>query len=306
MLSVVESLPPASPASVVGIGKFEAMHLGHQQLLHELVAAAEENMLAAGVITFDRHPNAVLNPEQVPMPIIGPSQKRLLLEEAGLDFEKTLHFDRQLADLSPEDFVITHLMPLRPKLVLVGTGFRFGARGLGDISSLKTLGEKFGFAAREVPNVMLGDQKISASQIRDLLDQGRVAEANVLLGRNHATEGMVEHGRKLGRELGFPTANIARDAEGYLPADGIYAGYLFADGIRYPAAHSIGTNDSVEAVPRLLESHVIGRDDLDLYDKQVRCEYVEKVRGWAKFNSLEELTSQIAKDVSSASEILGL
>jgi riboflavin kinase/FMN adenylyltransferase len=114
----------------------------------------------------------------------------------------------------------------------------------------------------------------------------------------------VEHGRKLGRQLGYPTANISRLAEGYLPADGVYAGYLIADGVRYPAAHSVGTNDSIEAVPRLLESHVIGRDDLDLYDKTVVCEYVAQVRGWAKFETLEKLKAQIADDVARAKRLL--
>ncbi|MEK9578803.1 MAG: riboflavin kinase, partial [Aquiluna sp.] len=211
-----------------------------------------------------------------------------------------------LASLSPQEFVTRHLLPLRPKLVLVGEGFRFGAKGAGNIEVLRAEGKKHGFVAKQVATVMLGDTKVSASKIRSLLDAGKVAEANLLLGRNHATEGIVEHGRKLGRELGFPTANIARDAEGYLPGDGVYAGYLICEGVRYPAAHSVGTNDSIAAVPRLLESHVIGRDDLDLYDKQVRCEYVEQVRGWAKFSSVDELTQQIARDVADASAILEL
>jgi riboflavin kinase/FMN adenylyltransferase len=116
---------------------------------------------------------------------------------------------------------------------------------------------------------------------------------------------LVEHGRKLGRTLGFPTANISRNAEGYLPGDGVYAGYLYANGIRYPAAHSVGTNDTVGEVPRILESHVIGRDDLDLYDLEVTCEFVAQVRGWAKFASLAELIDQIAVDVEKAREILG-
>lgn len=299
-------LPADYPETAVAIGKFEAIHLGHQQLIHELVAAAEDGMLAAGVIAFDRHPNAILDPANVPLPVIGPNQKRALFEQLGLDFFQELVFDSELASLSPQEFVTRHLLPLRPKLVLVGEGFRFGAKGSGDIEVLRAEGKKHGFIAKQVATVMLGDTKVSASKIRSLLDAGKVAEANLLLGRNHATEGIVEHGRKLGRELGFPTANIARDAEGYLPGDGVYAGYLICDGVRYPAAHSVGTNDSIAAVPRLLESHVIGRDDLDLYDKQVRCEYVEQVRGWAKFSSIEELTHQIANDVAEASAILEL
>jgi riboflavin kinase/FMN adenylyltransferase len=299
-------LPAGYPDTAVAIGKFEAIHLGHQQLIHELVAAAEDGMLAAGVIAFDRHPNAILDPANVPLPVIGPEQKHALLEQLGLDFFQELVFDSELASLSPQEFVTRHLLPLRPRLVLVGEGFRFGAKGAGNIEVLRAEGKKHGFVAKQVATVMIGDTKVSASKIRSLLDAGKVAEANLLLGRNHATEGIVEHGRKLGRELGFPTANIARDAEGYLPGDGVYAGYLICDGVRYPAAHSVGTNDSIAAVPRLLESHVIGRDDLDLYDKQVRCEYVEQVRGWAKFSSVDELTQQIARDVADASAILEL
>lgn len=306
MLEVTSSLPEGYPGTVVAIGKFDALHLGHQQLLHELVEHAEESMLASGVVTFDRHPFAVLHPDRVPQPIIGPNQKLRLLEEIGIDFIQIVKFDEALAALSPSEFVEQYLAPLRPKLVLVGTGFRFGKGGVGSAADLKELGPKHGFSAREFPNLMLGDSKISTSEIRELLDQGKVAQANLLLGRNHATEGIVEHGRKLGRELGFPTANIARDAEGYLPADGVYAGYLITDGVRYPAAHSVGTNDSIAAVPRLLESHVIGRDDLDLYDKVVRCEYVDQVRGWAKFESVEQLKLQIASDVACATELLEL
>ena len=132
-----------------------------------------------------------------------------------------------------------------------------------------------------------------------------VSAAALLLGRNHVVRGEVEHGRKLGRTLGFPTANLSRDSEGLLPADGIYAGYLTAEGVRYPAAHSVGTNDSVGEVPRLLESHVIGRDDLDLYGQIVECEFVDQVRGWQKFDSLEALVEQIGNDVAQASKILG-
>lgn len=291
--------------TAVAIGKFDGIHLGHQQLIHELVELSEEAGLAAAILTFDRHPRSILNPGSTPAGLIGPNQKSELLKGAGVDLVLTATFDQQMANLSPEEFVVSYLLPLRARYVLVGQGFRFGKGGQGDISQLRSLGQQYGFRAKEVENVMLGDQKISSTRIRQLLDMGSVAEAAVMLGRNHVTTGVVEHGRKLGRTIGFPTANISREAEGYLPADGVYAGYLIADGVRYPAALSVGTNDSVAEVPRLLESHVIGRDDLDLYDKVVTNEYVAKVRGWAKFDSMESLVEQIAKDVAVAAEILG-
>lgn len=304
MLDVAGELPEGFADTAIVIGKFRSIHLGHQQLIHQLIEASEESGLAALVLTFDRHPNAVLNPSNVPPPVIGPNQKRRLLEGLGVDALKTIAFDEKLASLTPEQFVEQHLVPLRARLVLVGGGFKFGNGGKGNLETLRELGLKFGFQVREVSNIEANGQKISTTAIRGLLDQGKVEVANMLLGRNHATEGIVEHGRKIGRTLGYPTANISREAEGHLPADGVYAGYLVADGVRYPAAHSVGTNDSVEAVPRLLESHVIGRDDLDLYDKQVICEYVAQVRGWAKFNSVDELKLQIAQDVAKAKQLL--
>lgn len=303
MLEVTE-LPMEFSDTAVVIGKFDGLHLGHQQLIHQLIEASEEAGLAAAVLTFDRHPNAILNPSEVPLPLIGPRQKSRILDELGVDVLKVISFDAELASLSPEEFVLRHIVAMRARIVMVGRAFRFGSGGAGTLDTLRELGLKYGFQAREVSHVEVDGRKISTSSIRTLLNQGKVEVANLLLGRNHATEGLVEHGRKLGRKLGYPTANISRSAEGYLPADGVYAGYLTADGIRYPAAHSVGTNDSIEAVPRLLESHVIGRDDLDLYDKQVVCEYVAQVRGWAKFDSLDALTDQIAKDVAQAKRLL--
>lgn len=304
MLELTGSLPAEHADTAVVIGKFRSIHLGHQQLIHELIQASEDSGLSALVLTFDRHPNAILKPDAVPEAVIGPKQQRRLLEVFGVDVLKLVSFDEKFANSSPEEFVTKHLVPLRARLVLVGGGFKFGAGGEGNIETLRQLGLKYGFQVREVSNIEANGRKISTTAIRELLDLGKVEMASMLLGRNHSTEGIVEHGRKIGRTLGYPTANISRDAEGYLPADGVYAGYLIADGVRYPAAHSVGTNDSIEAVPRLLESHVIGRDDLDLYDKNVVCEYVAQVRGWAKFETLEKLKAQIADDVARAKKLL--
>ena len=300
----ITKLPEGFSDTALAIGKFDGVHLGHQQLIHELVTQAEDHALAPVVVTFDRHPNHVLNPENVPPPIIGPRQKARLVAELGVAAMRTLTFDEEFAHLTPEEFVVAHIVPLRAKLVLVGEGFRFGHKGSGSVETLSELGSRYGFKAQQVSHVMLEDQKISSTKTRQLIAEGKVFAASVLLGRNHQTEGVVEHGRKLGRKLGYPTANLSRDSEGLLPADGVYAGYLYADGVRYPAAHSVGTNDSIEAVPRLLESHVSGRDDLDLYGKTVICEYVDQVRPWAKFESVEQLTDQIARDVAGARKIL--
>lgn len=298
-------LPQDFSSTAVAIGKFDGLHLGHQQLLHELVDYSQESGLVPTVVTFDRHPKALLDPENCPRPIIGPGQKSQLISDAGVEVLLTLSFTSDLAGLSPRDFIENVIAPLGAQMIFVGAGFRFGTSGSGTVADLREFGPQFGFRVREVANVEIGGRKISSTDLRGILDSGKVEVASLLLGRNHQVTGIVEHGRKLGRTLGFPTANIARDAEGYLPGDGVYAGYLYADGVRYPAAHSVGTNDTVGEVPKILESHVIGRTDLDLYDLEVTCEFVAQVRGWAKFASLEELIAQIAVDVQKASEILG-
>ncbi len=307
MLEITSSaeLPQDSASTAVAIGKFDGLHLGHQQLLHELVDYSQEAGLVPAVITFDRHPKALLDPENCPRPIIGPKQKSQLMRDAGVEVLLTLPFTSALAELSPKDFIEKVIAPLGAQMIFVGAGFRFGVSGSGTVADLREFGPQFGFRVREVANVEVSGRKISSTDLRGILDAGKVEVASLLLGRNHKVTGIVEHGRKLGRTLGFPTANISRSAEGYLPGDGIYAGYLYADGVRYPAAHSVGTNDTVGEVPKILESHVIGRDDLDLYDLEVTCEFVAQVRGWAKFDSLEELIAQIAVDVRQASEILG-
>ena len=293
------------PVTAVAIGKFDGLHLGHQQLLHELVEYSQEAGLVPAVITFDRHPKALLDPENCPRPLIGPKQKAQLMSDAGVEILLTLPFTAELAGLSPRDFIEQVISPLGAQMIFVGQGFRFGTHGTGTITDLREFGPEFGFRVREVAHVQAAGRKISSTDLRAILDAGKVEVASLLLDRNHQVTGIVEHGRKVGRTLGFPTATISRAAVGYLPGDGVYAGYLYAEGIRYPAAHSVGTNDTVGEVPKILESHVIGRTDLDLYDLEVTCEFVAQVRGWVKFGSLDELIAQITVDVAKASEILG-
>lgn len=299
----VSELPIDFPNLAVAIGKFDGLHLGHRQLIHELVDYAQEANLAPCVISFDRHPNQTLRPTDVPAELLVSARKSQILEALGVEVLISLKFDQGLAAMDPEAFIKTHLGS-KVQMVFVGEGFRFGAGGKGGPQTLREQGEKLGFRVREVPPVTIGDDVVSSTLVRNLLSAGKVAAASMLLGRDHEIVGEIEHGRKLGRTIGFPTANFSRSAVGMLPQDGVYAGWLIADGIRYPAAHSVGTNDSVGEVPRLIESHVIGRDDLDLYGKVCTAVIHAQVRPWAKFDSLEQLVAQIKADVLAAGEIL--
>lgn len=294
-------------ATAVTIGKFDGIHLGHQALIAELNTAAAEHRLKSVLVTFDRHPDALLNPANLKWPLIGPDQKAELIAAAGVDAMVTLTFDERLASQPAEDFIQETLVDaLQAKIVIVGEDFRFGAGGVGDVSMLHDLGQQLGFEVRVVPSASVDGVKVSTSTIREMLDQGDVAKAAQFLGRVHTTVGVIEHGLKIGRTIGFPTANMSRDAEGYLPLDGVYAGWLIADGNRYPAAHSVGINETFQAVPRLVESHVLDRKDLDLYDKVVTLEYIDFIRPSAKFDGVEALVEEINRDLDKIRNILGL
>lgn len=300
-------LPKDLPPTAITIGKFDCIHLGHQGLISDLMHFSEEHLLAPVVVTFDAHPDQLLRPERWRAPILGPNQKQNLLERAGVELVLELAFDEELANMSANEFVEKVVVgSLGAELVLVGEGFRFGKGGDGDCNLFRELGKKHGFAVREVKPARVDDRVVSTTWIRELLDEGDVKKVAQLLGRNHEVEGLVEHGLKIGRKIGFPTANLARDSEGYLPLDGVYSGWLWADGIRYPAAHSVGINETFQAVPRLVESHVLGTNELDLYDKVVRLEFVDFVRKAAKFDGVDPLVTQINLDLEVVREQLGL
>jgi riboflavin kinase / FMN adenylyltransferase len=293
--------------TAVTIGKFDGIHLGHQALLSRVVDLAEENLFAAVALTFDRHPDALLNPAECKLPLIGPAQKTVLFAEQGIDATLTLTFDEALAAMSPSEFVESILVnSLKAKIVVVGEGFRFGHKSAGDVEVLRELGSRFGFRVFVIPHITVGGEAVSTTRIRDLLNEGKVMAAATLLGRNHINTGVIEHGLKIGRTIGFPTANMSRDCEGFLPLDGVYAGWLYVEDKKYPAAHSVGINETFQAVPRLVESFVIDAPaGLDLYGKTVTLEYVEFIRPAAKFDGVEALVAEINRDIEKIRKVLG-
>lgn len=301
----LSQIPAACAPTVVTIGKFDGVHLGHQALLAAATSFAAAEGLQSVCLTFDRHPDALFAPDRLRPALTGPTQKAELIEAAGIGALLVLPFDRQLADMPAEDFVREVLVRgLNAKHVVLGEGFRFGAGGAGDEALLRSIGLESGFTVETVAPVTVAGQRVSTSVVRQLLDEGNVVQASQLLGRLHSTRGLVEHGLKLGRQLGFPTANLSRESEGFLPLDGVYAGWLYCDGQRYPAALSVGINETIQAVPRLLEAHVLDRHDLDLYNRVVNVEYVEFLRPALKFDGLETLISAITDDCNRIRAIL--
>lgn len=292
--------------TAVTIGKFDGVHAGHRAVISRLREAAGEQGLRSVVVTFDRHPLALLSPEKCPAALVGPEQKLDLLAGTGVDATLILAFDRALSLQSPEDFVTTILVDaLQAKLVLVGSDFRFGHRGAGDVALLTDLGRRYGFDVEIVGDVMPKDgRRVSSTWIRELLADGRVSEAAVLLGHAPAVRGMVVHGAKRGRELGYPTANLSPDSDGLIPADGVYAGWLKVGQARYPAAISVGNNPTFDGVAqKQVEAYVLD-EEIDLYDQVVEVQFVERIRGMVAFTGIEPLIVQMGDDVERVRQLL--
>jgi riboflavin kinase/FMN adenylyltransferase len=293
--------------TVVTVGNFDGVHLGHQHV----VARAREIAAGLGVarvvaVTFDPHPMAVLRPEHAPPTLTTVETRVRLLREAGVDDVLVLPFSREIAAWSPERFVEEVLVEaLHARAVVVGANFRFGSKAAGDVTLLRELGERHDFVAEGIA-LDGGPQVWSSTYVRNCLDAGDVEGAAEALGRPFTVRGVVVKGDQRGRELGYPTANVP--AVGlHAPADGVYAGHLtvLEDGRPLPAAISVGTNPTFAGRrERRVESYVLGRDDLELYGVEVEVSFVARIRGMKRFDSVEDLVATMDEDCERARLLL--
>lgn len=308
-------VPDGFGPSVVAIGKFDGVHSGHRAVIDRARVSAADTGARVVAVTFDRNPLSLLRPELCPEPLAGLDQKIQLLAAAGVDAVLVLRFDEALAALEPRAFVEHVLVDaLAVTTLLVGDDFRFGRGGAGDPELLRALGRAYGFEVDVVGDIQGGGRRVSSTWVRELLREGDVQTAARLLGRPHAVEGEVVHGLKRGRELGFPTANLSPDADGFIPADGVYAGWLIDKGaidrpahavIRYPAAISVGTNPTFDDVAsRQVEAYVLDETALDLYGHRVQLDFVARIRGMVAFEGVDALRAQMADDVTRVRAVL--
>ena len=287
--------------SVVTIGNFDGVHLGHRHLLAGLVARARELGADAVVTTFDPHPMTVIHPDSAPPRLSTLDHRLALLEGQGVDAVLVLPFTRELSLWEPDDFVRRVLVDaLHAVEVHVGENFRFGHRAAGDVTTLRAEGAREGFAVVALP--LTGETtRWSSTYVRQCLAEGDVASAAAALGRPHRVEGPVVEGDKRGRQLGYPTANLDLPGDVAIPDDGVYAGWLTrADGTRLPAAISIGTNPTFGGTVRRVEAYVLDRDDLELYGEHVAVDFLARLRETVNFDGVEPLLVQMAKDVDQA------
>ncbi|ACU53595.1 riboflavin biosynthesis protein RibF [Acidimicrobium ferrooxidans DSM 10331] len=288
------------PSSVVTIGTFDGLHLGHQRLIRVARDVARRARLPLVVVSFDRHPLRLLAPERVPPLIMTPLQRDRVLASQGVGVLYLLHFGPERAQQAPASFAAEVLASrLGATHVVVGANFTFGARGAGRPADLVAMGRDLGFSVDVEELVDDDGEVVSSSRIRATVASGDLVEASRLLGRAYAVEGVVVAGDGRGRELGFPTANVVVSSSYASPPDGVYAGWAWNDSGRWAAAISLGTRPTFYPTDglRLLEVHLLDAD-VDLYGQSLEVAFDSRLRGQVAFAGVEELIAQMHADVA--------
>ena len=300
--ALAKAAPTLGSETVITIGVFDGVHRGHLHLLRRMFELAEPPLVPT-VITFSNHPAEVVNPERTVTKIITPEEKVRLLYDAGVGCVICLEFTNELANLDANEF--THLLVecLRMRGIVTGPDFALGRNRSGNLEYLHRRGSAMGFWVETVPPLELEGSAVRSRRVRNALADGNVDGAEFLLGRPYATDGVVVHGAKMGRQLGFPTANIIPTQNFVIPADGVYATYATVNGVRHMAATSIGVRPTFGLSQRLIEAHLLDFSD-DIYDENLRLEFVSRLRGQETFDGIEALITQMNLDVANARSIL--
>jgi riboflavin kinase / FMN adenylyltransferase len=311
----LDAVPTGWGHCVVTIGVFDGVHRGHQSIIRDVVKLAAERGVPSALITFVPHPSEVVRPGTHPPVLTSIVRRAELVEELGVDVFCALPFTLAFSRMPPDEFVHFALVDrLHASAVVVGANFRFGHKAAGDVALLERLGRTFGFTGHGIPLTQDGDTTLSATYVRSCVQAGDMVTAADVLGRPHRVDGVVERGDQRGRELGFPTANLRADEWAAVPADGIYAGRV----VRLDewgrtrdepplgiAAISVGTNPTFEVRQRRVEAYVLDFDD-DLYGATLGVEFVRRLRGMERFDSVDALIAQMHEDVTQTRAVMGV
>jgi riboflavin kinase/FMN adenylyltransferase len=300
----LEAVPTGWGRSVVTVGVFDGVHRGHQQLIGRAVQRGRQRGLPTVLITFDPHPAELVRPGSHPARLTTLRRRAELVSGLGVDAFCVLPFTAELARTEPAEFVHEVLVErLHAADVVVGRNFTFGHRAKGDVALLTELGQRFGFGVEGLDLITDDGITFSSTYTRACIDAGDVEAAAAALGRPHRVEGVVVHGDRRGRELGFPTANLSTAPYTALPADGVYAGRFVIGDRSLPAAVSVGTNPTFSGRVRTVEAYVLDVDE-DFYGFEVAVDFVHRLRGQERFTDVAALVEQMHRDVARTRELL--
>ncbi|KUO52276.1 MAG: hypothetical protein APF76_04370 [Desulfitibacter sp. BRH_c19] len=290
--------------SYVILGNFDGVHLGHRELIQKSVEQSMNKKGKSIIYTFSPHPEQLLSPDSFSGYITSPNIKEQLLEECGIDILIYHPFSKEFSLKTPEEFIKDYLVRyLKPKKVFVGFNFSFGRGGKGNPAVLSELGKKYNFQTQVEPPVYLNQLPISSSRIRQCLEVGDINLAKSLLGYWPKLEGRVVSGDKMGRQLGFPTANLFINNDIILPKTGVYATYTTLDGEKYKSVTNIGFKPTFSAKSLSVEIHILNFTK-NLYGENLQISFVQKLRDEKRFTNVNELKQQISFDVNIAKTIL--
>lgn len=298
---------PAIPSPVVTIGTFDGVHTGHRQILDRLKKAKAESGGETFIFTFDPHPRRVLFPERSDLKLLTLTEEKLsLLREAGIDHVLVFPFTQEFAALSPESYVKNILVDgIGVKRLIIGYDHRFGNKREGNIDTLRQYALRYGFSVEEIPAHEIDHVNVSSTKIRKALETGDIATANKFLGYQYFISGRVAEGKKLGRQLGYPTANISvADQAKLIPQRGIYAVTIETGSRRYKGMMSIGFNPTTDVDNSIKLEVNIFNFDKDIYGEAVTVFFSARLRNEEKFGSLDELKQQLEKDKEHALSVL--
>ncbi len=300
----LEAITSPFADTTVAIGTFDGVHVGHQAIIRTAIEDARNHQRESVVFTFDRHPSEIIAPARAPDYLTTPVQRNSLMESIGTDALVVVHFDQALSELEPEAFVRDILKTtLGAQCIVVGQNFYFGHERRGNPAYLESIRNIYDFDLKVLEPVLIGGKQASSSRIREELRAGKVDEAERVLGHPYWLAGEVVEGQRLGRKLGYPTANLALTFRQVVPKDGIYAVEVLLDGVRrLYGACSIGSRPTVEGAGRSIETYLFDFDE-DIYGHVLELRFHKRLRDELKFNSLDELVIQIDKDVVQAKEI---
>ena len=293
--------------TVLTIGTFDGVHLGHQKIVERVVTTARQEGLLATVFTFFPHPRMVVQHDKGLKLIHTLEEKKQLLQQLGVDLLVVQPFNEAFAQLSAEEFVSTILVEhLNVKKVIIGYDHRFGCNRTANIDDMRLFGKKYGFAVEEISVQEVDEVSVSSTKIREALNKGDVTTAEHYLGTPYSLTGRVVHGLKLGRTLGYPTANIQVTEEYKLiPKDGVYAVYSYIDGRKVYGMMSIGKNPTIEGKGASIEVYFFDFNG-DLYDQKLTIEFVQYLREEQKFATIDLLKKQLQDDETAARKAIAV
>ncbi len=303
----LSELQKLDKGSVVTIGVFDGVHIGHSLIIKHAVKKAKEQGLYSVALTFDPHPLDILRPKSYPTILTGLNLKLHLIQKLGINITVVIKFTKSFASMSAKKFIQDILVDkLNVKTIVVGEGFRFGAKAAGDTDLLKKQGLIHGFSVEPIALHKTADShKISSTRIRNLLKEGKLDEAKEILGHPVIISGKVVTGKGFGSITGFHTANIETADKASVPKEGVYTGFALLGNKKMPAVLNIGPSPTFDVLKKRIEVHILSYDK-PLYDKNLEVELVARLRGIVKFKTPQALSAQITKDIQKAKKILGV